>query len=105
LAIKNKYSDFVLNNEELFENNTESYVIYSELEEQISNALKQMPTDLSLAFLMNRTQNLKYYEIADKLNISIRTVEVRIGKAIQFLRGFLEEYLKFIIIAYYLLHK
>jgi RNA polymerase sigma-70 factor (ECF subfamily) len=98
-VIKNKYSEFVFNNEELFENNTESYIIYSELEEQISNALKQMPADLSQAFIMSRTQNLKYHEIADKLNISIRTVEVRVGKAIQFLRGFLQEYLKFILIA------
>jgi RNA polymerase sigma-70 factor (family 1) len=105
LAIKNKYSEFVLKNEELFENNTESYIIHSELEEQISNALKQMPSDLSVAFIMNRTNNLNYREIADKLNVSVRTVEVRISKAIQFMRIFLAAYLKFLFFVYYLFDK
>jgi RNA polymerase sigma-70 factor (ECF subfamily) len=104
-TIKNKYSEFILKNQELFENNTESYIIHSELEEQISNAINQMPSDLSEAFIMNRINNLKYYEIAEKLNVSVRTVEVRISKAIQFMRIFLAGYLKFILIAYYLFDK
>jgi RNA polymerase sigma-70 factor (family 1) len=98
LAVKNRYSHFVLTNELLYENNTENYILCSELEAQISEALGQMPPDVAEAFKMNRFENLKYHEIADKLNVSIRTIEVRVGKALQLLRVFLKEYLKFLII-------
>ena len=42
---------------------------------------------------LNRFEGLKYQEIAAKLNVSIRTVEVRISKALELLRKSLIDFL------------
>jgi RNA polymerase sigma-70 factor (ECF subfamily) len=42
---------------------------------------------------MHRYEGLKYHEIAEKLNVSVRTVEVRVGKALSSLRDALHDYL------------
>ena len=42
---------------------------------------------------MNRFEGLKYKEIASKLNVSIRTVEVRVSKALVLLRKSLIDFL------------
>jgi DNA-directed RNA polymerase specialized sigma24 family protein len=52
-----------------------------------------LPLQVSKAFRMNRYQGLKYHEIAGILNVSLRTVEVRIGKALSLLRNYLKEYM------------
>jgi RNA polymerase sigma-70 factor (ECF subfamily) len=72
---------------------TGSYVLYSELQRHLRRALERMPEAYHEAFAMNRFEGLKYREIAGKLNVSERTVEVRIGKAIDFLRKYLQEFL------------
>lgn len=41
---------------------------------------------------MSRLENIKYQEIANHLNISVRTVEVRISKALKQLRILLKDF-------------
>ena len=43
-------------------------------------------------FEMSRLENIKYQEIANRLNISVRTVEVRISKALKQLRILLKDF-------------
>jgi RNA polymerase sigma-70 factor (family 1) len=90
--IKQKHFNFIMESPPQFEYETDSYLLYSELQNQIENALEMMPEAIAEAFRMNRYSGLKYYEIADKMNVSVRTVEVRIGKALQILRNSLKEY-------------
>ena len=42
---------------------------------------------------MSRNEGLKYKEIAEKLNISVKTVENQMGKALKFLRTELAEFM------------
>jgi len=72
--------------------NTDSYLLYSELNDQIEKALRLLPEQVSETFRMNRNKGLKYHEIADILGVSVRTVEVRIGKALHLLRHYLRDY-------------
>jgi RNA polymerase sigma-70 factor (ECF subfamily) len=44
-------------------------------------------------FKLSRFEELKYQEIADQLNISVKTVENQIGKALRIMREQLREYL------------
>lgn len=71
---------------------TDSYLLHSELQEQIDYALEKLPEEISEAFRMNRYQGLKYHEIADLLGVSVRTIEVRIGRALHLIRNHLSEY-------------
>lgn len=72
---------------------TENYVLFSELQDKLAVALEVIPDTYREAFQMNRFEGLKYKEIAEKLQVSERTVEVRISKAISMLRNHLKEYL------------
>jgi RNA polymerase sigma-70 factor (ECF subfamily) len=71
---------------------TENYVLYSDLRQHLEEALGKLPANYREAFRMNRFEGLKYREIAAKLNVSERTVEVRIGKALLLLRQYLKEF-------------
>ena len=64
-----------------------------ELEKKIQTALNELPEQCRTVFQMSRFDEMKYREIADKLNISVKTVENQIGKALKTLRVKLEEFL------------
>lgn len=75
------------------ENHSHSEMEVSELEKRIEAAIDQLPPERKKIFLMSRYENLKYREIADKLDISLKTVEAQMGKALKFLREQLIDYL------------
>lgn len=84
----------VINTAILFEYNTDNYILRSELEALLKKALLTIPADAAEAFRMNREEGYKYQEIAKKLNVSVRTIEVRIGKALHLLRDYLKDYMQ-----------
>jgi RNA polymerase sigma-70 factor, ECF subfamily len=77
---------------------TENYVLHSDLESHLSKALAQLPDACREAFEMNRLEGLKYREIAERLNVSERTIEVRIGKALSLLRNHLKDFFVFVML-------
>jgi RNA polymerase sigma-70 factor, ECF subfamily len=91
--VKSNYCKEIIHSTSLLDFNTENYVLKSELEFNIDKALDQLPKEISESFRLNRYEGLKYHEIAEKLNVSQRTIEVRIGKALQALRDHLKDYL------------
>jgi len=91
--IVNNHSTYVINNSPLYEYDTDNYVLRSELEGRIEKAIANLPEKFKEAFEMNRFEGLKYQEIAAKLNVSIRTVEVRISKALELIRKSLIDFL------------
>ncbi|MDD4116428.1 MAG: RNA polymerase sigma-70 factor [Massilibacteroides sp.] len=72
---------------------TENYILYSDLHTHLDKALNKIPAPYREVFELNRFKGVKYKEIAKTLNVSERTVEVRISKALEFLRKYLEEFL------------
>jgi len=64
-----------------------------ELEGKIREAIDTLPEKCREIFEMNRFEGLKYAEIAGKLNISIKTVENQMSKALKILREQLGKYL------------
>lgn len=71
---------------------TENYVLYSDLHDHLYRALDQVPELYREAFELNRFEGLKYREIAEKLNVSERTVEVRVSKTLELLRKYLKDF-------------
>ncbi len=63
-----------------------------ELESTINNILDKLPPVCSQIFRMNRFEGLKYREIAERLSISIKTVEANMSKALTAFRQELRPY-------------
>lgn len=75
------------------ENSASKLLQAKELEEQIKLALSRLPEGCRSIFQMSRFEDLKYREIAEKLDISIKTVENQMGKALKMLRSELVDFL------------
>ncbi len=58
-------------------------LIYSETYEIFKKTLNLLPERRSKIFKMSRFEGLKYREIAEKLSISIKTVEANMSKALK----------------------
>jgi RNA polymerase sigma-70 factor (family 1) len=93
LKIVEDYQAKLQNHPLLLENDTENYVLYSELEDDLKKALGKLPEDISKIFLLNRFEGFTYAEIASQLNLSVRMVEIRMGKALSLLKNYLKDYL------------
>lgn len=63
----------------------------SELRIRIQKAINQLPEKCRIVFLLSRHDELTYAEISRQLNISIKTVENQIGKALKLLRSALDD--------------
>lgn len=61
-------------------------MILDELHQRIHTAVLILPKQCRIIFQMSRDQNLKYKDIAQKLNISVKTVDTQIGRALKHLR-------------------
>lgn len=72
----------------------------SELKQQIEKAIAKLPDGIRETFLMSRFEDLSYQQIAAKENISVKTVEYRISKALAILRKELGDYLPILLIMY-----
>src|SRR5687767_12078992 len=75
-----------------------SSVVSSELETKIQEAMEKLPEQCRLVFKLSRFEELKYSEIAEQLNISVKTVENHMGKALKIMREQLKDYLPIIIL-------
>jgi RNA polymerase sigma-70 factor (family 1) len=69
-----------------------------ELGKKINEAIGSLPEQCGNVFKLSRFENLKYAEIAEQLDISVKTVENHMGKALKLLRGHLKEYLPLLIV-------
>ena len=66
-------------------------IYYHELQARVARVLERLPERCRLIFKMNRFEGLKYIEIADKLAVSLKTVEADMGKALKEFRKALAE--------------
>lgn len=71
----------------------EEQYLHNELAQTIQEAIQQLPPRCRLVFQMSRFEDLSYKEIATQLNISVKTVENQMGKALKQLREQLQSYL------------
>lgn len=68
-------------------------LIAQELELEIEMAIQSLPEKCRMAFELNRIEGLKYSQIAEKMAISVKTVEAHMSKALGILRERLGEFL------------
>lgn len=73
-------------------------VICKELSDIVDKTLDTMSPDIRETFLMSREEGLSYKEIAEKSNVSIKTIEYRITKALKLLTAQLSEFLTILLL-------
>lgn len=62
----------------------------NELYESLLKAVAELPEKSRVVFMLSRFDDLSYKEIAGNLDISIKTVESHMGKALKLLRKSLQ---------------
>lgn len=67
--------------------NPETRLMHKELMEYIDSIIDELPGKCKIVFKLSREDQLSHKEIADKLNISPRTVEGHISKALKLLKA------------------
>lgn len=65
---------------------------YETLEDKLRKAIETLPEQCSTVFMLSRFKGLKYTEIADRLNISVKTVEKKMSIALSHLRSELKNF-------------
>lgn len=94
---KKKYTDYIQKSEveidcmALGSSNLDA-VLKKEIETIISDSMSGMSKDIKNTFYLSRFEGLKNREIAERVGVSIKTVEYRISSALRVLRKAFEEY-------------
>lgn len=86
------YLDFLIYADNASVNFTELDVEYREIKSKAEQAIETMPPKRQEIFRLSRETGLMNKEIAEKLQISIKTVENQMGQALKFLRDELSDY-------------
>ena len=81
------------NHERYYESLIQELYTWEELQTLLRQALDKLPENYRLAFEKNRFENKSYGEIAEEMQISIRTVERYKNKATELLKTELKDYL------------
>lgn len=75
----------------------ENYAEVGEIMHIIKQTLDQVPDRSREIFNLNRNEGLKYQEIADQLNVSIKTVEAHMTSVLKLFRENLKEYMTIVL--------
>ncbi|GAA4420632.1 RNA polymerase sigma-70 factor [Nibrella viscosa] len=110
LAVRNRSFDYIRNemrqstsleNAEFIPahstQNPDSITQYEELYHDVEDAINAMPIKRRQIYIMHRFEGKKYQEIAEELNLSLRTVEAHIYQAIHQIRDALRNKWSFLL--------
>lgn len=65
----------------------------NDLSRKLREAIRNLPDNYRESFVMHRFKDMTYKEIAGELNVSVQTVNYRIGQALKLLYAALKDYL------------
>lgn len=76
----------------------ENLFLEIDLADRIEQSINQLPDRQRLVFIMCKRDGKSYKEVADQLNISVKTVEAHMGQALKLLRKSLKSYRNYFIL-------
>jgi len=101
IQVQNEYRDFFLHHPAVYDDGSDyplSGIIENEINTILQVALERLPEQCRKIFVMSRIDGLKHEEIAQELNISIRTVRTQIHRALSKLRVVLKDYMPLLLL-------
>jgi RNA polymerase sigma-70 factor, ECF subfamily len=97
--VKDKYASILYHvYTTVHEQTVHDQFVASELQVEIDKALEDLPKQCRTVFQLNREKGLKYAEIATHLNISQKTVETQMSRALSKLKVQLRDYMLMLIL-------
>jgi len=81
------------------------FLVVEEINKKIDEAIAELPEKCREVFVLNRFEHLKYQQIAEKLQISVKTVEAQMSKALSHMRLRLAEYILVMILLMFFIEK
>jgi RNA polymerase sigma-70 factor (family 1) len=97
LKVQRKHDEFYKQSATIEHESTTEKLMESELERMVQKAIVELPPQCQAVFKLSRFENLTYAEIGAQLNISVKTVENHMVKALRTLREKLKEFLPILI--------
>jgi RNA polymerase sigma-70 factor (ECF subfamily) len=61
-------------------------VVFNEFYDRVEGCISDLPRQCQVIFRLSREEGLRYREIAERLQISVKTVETQMGRALKVLR-------------------
>jgi RNA polymerase sigma-70 factor (ECF subfamily) len=96
--VRRTYQTYITTRMKDYTDGAHRKVMFGELERRLHTAINELPEQCRTIFQMSRFEELRYLDIAQRLGISVKTVENQMGKALKVLRMKLIDYLPFIIL-------
>ncbi len=84
-SIETKVKDHLLYNSPEMIENTDGPIMYDELLDLANKTIERLPPKRKMVYKLSRQEGLRAKEIASMLNISTRTAENHLAKALKFL--------------------
>jgi RNA polymerase sigma-70 factor, ECF subfamily len=91
LKVVERHSEEMLKRQPERQESPADILQYAELQGRVAAILEKLPQRCGQIFYMNRFEGLKYNEIAEKLAVSVKTVEADMGRALKEFRKELAE--------------
>lgn len=88
-----KYENYQLGNAVLFDNSTQEWLDFEELRSRLSELVGKLPEKCRLVYQLSKESYFSQKQIAAELNISEKTVEAHLAKAVKSLRAGLSHFL------------
>lgn len=98
LKVRKDHQESVLLQQDDNHSSVHAQVEVKELKVRIEQAMEKLPPECRKVFRLSRFDELSYKEIAQCLDISVKTVENQMGKALRIMRVELADYLFWIIL-------
>jgi RNA polymerase sigma-70 factor (ECF subfamily) len=102
--IKQQYANMIIESAHQ-ETETDQYFMEVGLIQRIEKCIDSLPPKRKEIFRLSREQGLKYKEIAETLDISIKTVEAQMGLALKHLREELKDFSNYLTTLFFILKK
>jgi RNA polymerase sigma-70 factor (ECF subfamily) len=93
LKVRSQHQLYVSHRSNETAQNASGKIEMKELEGRLQKAMNELPEQCRTIFQLSRFEELRYREIADRLEISVKTVENQMGKALKILRSKMIDFL------------
>lgn len=101
-ARESEFVEYLKTLQEINEDPVNIELEYNELADKLDEIIRELPQRQKEVYLLHKVEGLKYSEIAERLNISLNTIENHMSRALKTIREKLGNYSLIAILFWYL---